>query len=175
MTRINTIDPQYNTTQNLLAEWRELTRVPNKIKSGRTKLNKALPSSYCIRSDDYNVGGAGHELFFVARLKWLQSHYEDILLELEKRGYPQTNNWPSEVNKTDYPFLYSMDYTPSKRDYVKCIQRIYERFRDSNKKHYMGTKDNKVLVQSFDELYNKLSEVYELDAFNITEAWFKYV
>lgn len=181
MTRINVISPKNNTTINLLAEWKELVRIPNKISSGKTKLvdpktylPRKFPQKYVIRSDDYGVGGSGHELFFVPKLKWLHKHYMEIIQELSKRGYQKDNQWPSDVNESSHSTLWG-DWEPDTEAYTRNIQRMYERFRDGNGVHRTGHKNNPKVIDNFDVLYDTWKQEGRIDSkLSLSQAWQTY-
>lgn len=70
MTRINVgIDPKELPKKLLLAEHREIKRVPNMVKSGRAKL-KGIPSRFTL--------GDGHVKFFYNKLGYLKNRYHQI-------------------------------------------------------------------------------------------------
>lgn len=86
MTRINVVEPGELCDQHLLAEWRELTRIPNGLLSGRLKCDlKNVPEQYCL--------GKGHVHFFTDKLWWLRDRYLDLITECEKRGFKVGDNW----------------------------------------------------------------------------------
>lgn len=83
MTRINTIAPALLPTPWLMAEYRELPRIINKMADAdRGLLPKALPASYRM--------GVGHVTFFYNKLHWLHQRHRDIRLALQERS-PDTN------------------------------------------------------------------------------------
>ena len=116
MTRINVgIDPTELTGKHLLAEHREIKRVPNVIKSGRYNM-KGQPSKFTL--------GTGHVKFFYDKLGYLKKRYIAIHKECLKRGY----------NVTDFseafdgiPKSMMKDYTETKYDRKILQERIAER------------------------------------------------
>jgi len=88
MTRINVIPPKFLTDEWLLAEHRELKRIPNKILSGVAKTFGGVPK--------YTLG-KGHEIFFRDKLTYLRLRYDAIHKECLKRGF----------NVRDYTFYIS--------------------------------------------------------------------
>lgn len=116
MTRINVgIPPQSLTRQHLIAEHREIKRIPNAIKSGRFNLN-GQPTTFTL--------GKGHVKFFYTRLGYLLKRYRALYAECLARGY----------NVTDYSGAwdgidsdYMGDYTPTERDIEIIKQRIKEK------------------------------------------------
>ena len=63
MTRINLVPPAELCDQHLLAEHRELTRIPNAVAKGKFSL-KGQPSDYKL--------GEGHVRFFFNKLMFLK-------------------------------------------------------------------------------------------------------
>ena len=59
MTRINTVPPQELCDKHLMAEIREITRIPNTIKSGKARIEGIPP--------DFRLG-SGHVNFFTTKL-----------------------------------------------------------------------------------------------------------
>lgn len=116
MTRINVaIPPAKLTYRHLLAEHREIKRIPNLIKSGRYNLNSIQP--------EFSLG-KGHVSFFYDKLKYIHERYLKIHLESKRRGYNVTNF--EESFKDLPPELYN-DYTPTQRDYDILKERLIEK------------------------------------------------
>ena len=79
MTRINAgIEPIELVDKHLLAELREIKRIPNCIKSGRYSLD-GIPSKFKL--------GSGHVKFFYNKLKYLLNRYNVLRIEAIKRGF----------------------------------------------------------------------------------------
>jgi len=92
MTRINLhVKPSSLTDQHLLAEHREITRIPNAVK--KYSLDKVLSRSH----DDFKLG-SGHVTYFYDKQKYLLKRYKDLLLECRKRGFNVTNKADSFFN-----------------------------------------------------------------------------
>ena len=68
MTRINLVPPAELCDQHLLAEHRELTRIPNAVAKGKYHL-KGQPAEYKL--------GEGHVRFFFNKLAFLKKRYDD--------------------------------------------------------------------------------------------------
>ena len=94
MTRINVIPVQELCDKHLLAETRELVRIPNTINSGKAILNGCYPERYVL--------GAGHVRFFYPRLKWLHKRYLELYAECKLRGFNVTFMWPETVPEALY-------------------------------------------------------------------------
>ena len=116
MTRINIIDPLDLCDQHLLAEHRELTRIPNDIvkREGNVPLSKE--SAYLL--------GAGHVTFFRDKLLFLKNRYDALHEECLKRGFNVTYKWPLEAE--NYSDLWN-DYTVTEKDIALNQTRIDER------------------------------------------------
>ena len=84
MTRINAgILPQRLSDRHLLAEHREIKRIPNQISRGRYKL-EGQPEKFCL--------GTGHVKFFYDKLGYLFARYQSLYLECKRRGF-QVQDW----------------------------------------------------------------------------------
>lgn len=83
MTRINVgVDPSELNTKMLIAEHREIKRIPNVIKSGRFNLT-GQPKAFTL--------GTGHVKFFYTKIGFLKARYKTIYNECVKRGFNVTN------------------------------------------------------------------------------------
>lgn len=116
MTRINSgIPVEELTDKHLLAEAREIKRIPNCISKGRYNL-KGQPKIFTL--------GTGHVKFFYDKLLYLKNRYEEIYKECKKRNFNVTyfgdawNNVPKELMN---------DYSPTDRDREIVRERIKER------------------------------------------------
>ena len=84
MTRINAgILPQRLSNQHLLAEHREIKRIPNLITKGRYNL-EGQPEKFCL--------GTGYVKFFYDKLGYLFARYQSIYQECKRRGF-QVQDW----------------------------------------------------------------------------------
>jgi hypothetical protein len=89
VTRINVVPVSELCDQHLLAEFRELTRIPNCVLSGKLKTNyKDMPADYVL--------GPGHVKFFVNKLGWLEQRYDELYRECVARGFNVTKIFPSD-------------------------------------------------------------------------------
>lgn len=116
MTRINVgIPPRQLTNKHLIAEHREIKRIPNVIVKGRFNL-KSIPSEFTL--------GKGHVSFFYNKLKYLKERYIDLYNECITRGFNVQNYescWdgvPSELMN---------NYVPTERDVKIISERIADR------------------------------------------------
>ena len=127
MTRINVVPPAEICDQQLIAEWRELTRIPNGIVAGKYVIDlEAIPAQYTVRTEDNPDGGKGHMKFFFNKLKYLYRRYKAIRDELAQRGMPRRSMWPED-------FDFSMiglwgEYEPTREAMNLNRKRIAEMF-----------------------------------------------
>lgn len=109
--------PKDLTDKHLLAEAREIKRIPNCVAKGRYSL-KNQPSEFTL--------GVGHVKFFYSRLLYLKKRYEELYTECLRRGFNVAyygsawNNVPDELMK---------DYTPTSKDREIIKRRISERLQ----------------------------------------------
>lgn len=115
MTRINVVPPKELCDQHLLAEHRELTRIPNCIAKGRYSLD-GIPSEYKL--------GTGHVKFFYNKLAYLKRRYDELNKECKRRGFNVKDIWPSELVCSKSMW---QDYEPTKEALVINRERINER------------------------------------------------
>jgi deoxyribonuclease (pyrimidine dimer) len=119
MTRINAgIPPRELTGKHLLAEHREIKRVPNLIRKGKYSLEN--------QPDKFKLG-TGHVKFFYNKLLYLKNRYLEIHEECIRRGYNVTNYLEAW---NDIPSHLMKDYIPTKEG----IEIIKERIREKLKK-----------------------------------------
>jgi hypothetical protein len=116
MTRINCgIPPAELVDKHLMAEHREIKRVPNCISKGKYNL-EGQPKEFTL--------GTGHVKFFYDKLLYLKKRYEELYQECVKRGFRVTyygsawENVPKELMN---------DYKPTERDKKLIRERISER------------------------------------------------
>ena len=123
MTRINSGIPTAELVDmHLLAEHREIKRIPNCIKSGRYSLEN-MPSTFRM--------GTGHVKFFYDKLQYLHNRYLDIYAECIARGFNVTDY--SECFD-DLPAELYNDYTPTDTDRMLIRERIALRLLEYNEK-----------------------------------------
>lgn len=115
MTRINLVPPSELCDQHLLAEHRELTRIPSAVAKGRYHLN-GQPADYKL--------GEGHVRFFFNKLLFLKKRYADLHEECLARGFRVQNRWAEDL--PDTPALW-LDYTPTEQALALNRARIAER------------------------------------------------
>lgn len=116
MTRINVgILPSELTDKHLLAEHREIKRIPNTIKSGKAIIEN-IPSTFSL--------GKGHVKFFYDKLLYLKNRYISLYEECLKRGF-NVSNYIEAWN--DLPPNLMNDYMPTNSDRKIVLERIEER------------------------------------------------
>lgn len=116
MTRINCgIDPKTLHKKHLLAEHREIVRIPNSIKSGKSKV-KDIPEKFKL--------GTGHVKFFFNKLQYLHKRYIELYNECLKRNY-NVKDMSDAFN--DIPLIFYNDYKPTIEDIEIVTERINER------------------------------------------------
>ena len=123
MTRINCgIPPCELEQEHLIAEHREIKRIPNCVAKGRFNM-KGQPKEFTL--------GEGHVKFFYDKLGYLKQRYEEIYAdcirrELNVQYYGDAwNNIPPNLMG---------DYTPTDRDRAIIRERISERLENSKNK-----------------------------------------
>lgn len=114
MTRINVVSPSELCDQHLLAEHRELTRIPNLVVRGKFNLDG--------QPDDYKLG-EGHVKFFFDKLGYLFLRYLALYIECRTRGFNVTFRWPEEAVP---PRLWGQ-YEPTPNAILANRARIAER------------------------------------------------
>jgi hypothetical protein len=113
MTRINVgILPKELVDKHLIAEHREIKRIPNCVKKGRYSING--------QPDEFKLG-KGHVKFFYDKLLYLKRRYKLIYDECISRGFNVTDYisaWD------DVPLEMMNDYHPSQHDRELLLERI---------------------------------------------------
>ena len=116
MTRINVgIDPAELPTKLLLAEHRELKRIPNMVRENRVNLT-GIPARFTL--------GTGHVKFFYNKLGYLKDRYHKIYNECVSRKCNVQYYGGSFENISEN--LMS-EYSPSQSDRELLIERIHLR------------------------------------------------
>lgn len=120
MTRINVgIMPSELNNRHLLAEHREIKRIPNAIAKGKYNLDN-IPSKFKL--------GTGHVKFFYNKLGYLHHRYIDLYEECIKRGF-NVSNYNDSFN--NIPMELYNEYIPTKYDRQIVLDRIAERIKQS--------------------------------------------
>jgi len=131
MTRINSnINIKQLTDEHLLAEHREIKRLPNcLIKSIQCGSIKHIPNKFTL--------GTGHVKFFLDKQKFIYNRYKKIHKELLNRGFnveDYSDNWKWIIEDGKY----FNDYVPTIEEQNLLKERISIRIYESTKKswHY---------------------------------------
>jgi len=116
MTRINCgIPPVELTNQHLIAEAREIKRIPNCVSKGRFSL-EGQPLEFRL--------GTGHVKFFYTRLGYLKKRYEELYGECLRRGFSVQYYGGAWDN---VPASLMGDYEPTEKDRGIVRERIGQR------------------------------------------------
>ena len=119
MTRINLIPPEELHYKHLVAEYREITRVPTLARKAQSRMHKlTIPNAYTMST--------GHVTFFFSRLGFIADRYESLCDEMRRRGYV-CNQIAREdlLNGIDSRFVRPYNVTPEAVELNR--QRITER------------------------------------------------
>ena len=122
MTRINIVEPSELTDQHLIAEYREIFMVAGSLNRTLNSKNgyeeSRVPKHYTLNK--------GHVYFFYNKGKYLHNRYNELILEMERRGFSPSNDRPFPFSIFSDNDLYN-DWTPRVEDYKIIRQRIEER------------------------------------------------
>lgn len=110
--------------QHLLAEIREITRLPKNLQQSLNR--KSKPFSESEIPPDY-VLGKGHVKFFLNKFKWLEKRFEDLLEECDSREFKVTYRDSSIFSNV--PKKYYGDYTVTNNAIIINRERIVERIK----------------------------------------------
>lgn len=120
MTRINSgVHPSELPDRLLLAEHREIKRVPNQIASGRYNM-EGQPEEFTLNK--------GHVKFFYDKLMYLERRYCRIHQECVRRGFSVqdfSGSFENAAKSEGYSLFNDWRETPEARD--KIMQRIREK------------------------------------------------
>ena len=119
MTRINVgVKPKELPNKFLIAEHREIVRIPNAIKSGRFVMT-GQPIHFCL--------GTGHVKFFYDKLEYLRKRYVEIYTELRSRGVNVTD-MSSAWDGIEQCFMNDYAERPEDREIIR--KRLLEKGYD---------------------------------------------
>ena len=121
MTRINVVPVTELTDKHLVAEYREIMRLPKNLNKSLNRKNK--PFSMDEIPDNYTMG-KGHVKFFYNKFLFLENRFKALLKEMHNRGFT-TNFIDSSIFHVDS--IYMNDYKPDNRALSINRQRIKER------------------------------------------------
>ncbi|CAL9967846.1 endonuclease V N-glycosylase UV repair enzyme [Vibrio phage D69] len=117
MTRVNVIPPELLSDEWLLAEYREIKRIPNNVRSGKYRM---------IGIPDHYVLGIGHEKFFIDKLMFIKNRHDAIRGELSLRF---NKEYDITIDLDGIPDHLLNDWEPGIYDIQRNIRRLQERFR----------------------------------------------
>ena len=130
MTRINVgIPPAELTNQHLIAEHREIKRIPNCIAKGKYNMD-GIPDKFKL--------GTGHVKFFYNKLLYLKFRYTELYIECIKRGF-NVQNYIGAWNNVPEELM--NDYKPTSTDRLIVQERINEKlnkWQKKNKRNYLN-------------------------------------
>jgi len=122
MTRINaSIRPAELNNAMLFAEYREIKRIPNMIKSGKAVV-KNIPKTFKLQSQ--------HVVFFYDKILYLSKRSDELYKECLKRGINAEDY--SESYKDIPPHLFN-DWQETKEARELLKERINQRLSESKK------------------------------------------
>lgn len=128
MTRINVVPVQELSRLHLVAEYREITRIPGNLQQSLNR--KSKPFSINEIPKEYTLG-TGHVKFFYCRMLFLQHRFEQLVEEMHKRGYnPQFTD--SSIFIPEDKTFYN-DYVPTEHALKINRERIAERSKPKDK------------------------------------------
>jgi len=124
MTRINVVSPEELTTKHLVAEYREITRLPTNLKTALNRKGKKfnlteIPPEYVL--------GKGHVKFFFNKMLFLKRRFESLVNEMLRRGYNPTYR---DSTIFDVDVHYMNDYEPTQSAIDLNRERIYNRLNN---------------------------------------------
>lgn len=177
MTRINLVDPTVLSDKHLVAEYREIVRLPNNLKTSINR--KGKPFNMTEIPEQYKLGKS-HVKFFYDKMKFLQKRHKSLVKEMQNRGF-RTNFTDSSIFIPDNNIFYN-DYIPTREAIELNKERIIERtkkdkeivYKFINKTrlkngtppyYYIGSKTNCAFV--FGKIYDKFNKEYWSSTKNI--------
>ena len=121
MTRINVIPVEELTREHLVAEYKEIMRLPNNLKKSLNRKTKPFCTSEI--PTEYKMG-KGHVKFFYDKFGYLKQRFESLLAEMIRRGY-NPNYLDSSIFVVDNKYMNG--YTPTNEALRVNRERIKER------------------------------------------------
>lgn len=122
MTRINVIPVEELTDKHLVAEYKEILRLPKNLNKSLNRKSKPfssaeIPASYTM--------GKGHVKFFYDKFRWLDRRFKQLCGEMKARGY--VTNFEGFKGFSEVPSKYYGDYMPDQKAININLERIKER------------------------------------------------
>jgi len=119
MTRVNCgIPVKELTTKHILAEHREIKRIPNAISKGKFNMTN-IPNEFKL--------GVGHVKFFYNKLLYLKNRYEELYAECIHKKFKVEYYGGAWDN---VPIELMNDYIPTENDRRIVRERIRERLNN---------------------------------------------
>jgi deoxyribonuclease (pyrimidine dimer) len=139
MTRINLVSVKDLMDQHLLAEHREITRLPKNL---QTSLNRKsgplrdseIPPSYVL--------GTGHVKFFMDKFQWLENRFKELTDECIARGFNITHR--DETIFRNVPSKYYNEYSPTLEEIKLNKSRIDDRINEKPDFYKFWSKNVKI-------------------------------
>lgn len=133
MTRINVIPVQDLSDQHLIAEYREIMRLPGSLKKSLSRRSKPfskseIPTKYTL--------GKGHVKFFYNKFGYLKNRFYNLLQEMHYRGF-RTNFNDASIFDVDKEFMGNYEPTP------EAIYMNIFRIKENNEKSKEKALQNK--------------------------------
>ncbi len=149
MTRINAnINPADLIDQHLLAEYREIIRIPNVLNSKGYNINKKYPTQFLL--------GTGHVLYFYNKIKFLHKRF--LLLKQELNNRNTINN----IDESPFlPFINNeLLYNDiDDNDLINANKLIVDRISDRILTMKKDPTINKIKINRLDYI-NNLKQLY---------------
>jgi len=121
MTRINVVPVQELSRLHLIAEYKEIMRLPGNLK---TSLNRKKPFDMAEIPSQYTLG-KGHVKFFYNKMLYLKNRFELLIAEMKARGYKP--NYVDSQIFMNCPIQFLNDYVPDAQAIELNRMRIKER------------------------------------------------
>lgn len=123
MTRINVVPVTELTREHLIAEYREIMRLPKNLYNSLNRKSKPfdineIPTEYKL--------GTGHVKFFFNKFEYLKVRFEQLVNEMIYRGYNPTYT-NSDMFNVDSKYM--NNYIPTKAALKINRDRIMERLK----------------------------------------------
>ena len=121
MTRVNLISPICLYDQHLIAEWREIPRIPNAVRKllqnkGSFDIIKTIPDDYVL--------GTNHVRFFYDKLGFIKKRHELLKQEGKNRGF---NLDSITIDLEGIPEMFKKDFVILKKSVTLNLERISEK------------------------------------------------
>lgn len=125
MTRVNVVPVQELTREHLVAEYKEIMRLPKNIEKSLNR--KSKPFSKDEIPQEYTMG-QGHVKFFYNKMEWVKQRFEQLVQEMNRRGY--TTNFTDSSMFDRCPKTWFNNYQPDEKAMSVNRARIEERLND---------------------------------------------